>query len=285
MNWDELMDYELFSIGKFSLQVGNLFMALVVGVITWGIVLFLRKLILQPRFIMDKIDNKRRMSIFLITKYFIWIVSIIIMLDVIGVQLTVILVGSTALLVGLGLGLQNIFTDLVSGIFLLFEGTVKVGDVIEADGVVGKIVDINLRSTQVITRDDVTIIIPNSKFIVEKVVNWSHSADRVRFDVKIGLAYGSDVTQVVECLESAMQENKLILEQPKPFVRFTDFGESALEFQLIFWSMETFRIENLKSDLRKVVYQKLQDKNLVIPFPQRDVHIKGLDALLAKRKG
>jgi small-conductance mechanosensitive channel len=209
-----------------------------------------------------------------LVKFIGWFVSIFVALKVMGINITGLILGSTALLVGLGLGLQNIFKDLVSGIFLLFEGSVKIGDIIEADGVIGKVMEINFRSTEVMTRDDVIIIIPNSKFVAEKVVNWTHEFEQVRFTVSIGLAFGSDVEKVFEVLESAMSGDPRISKSPKPFVRFVDFGESALQFDMMFWSKNTFRIENVKSDLRKVVYKKLAENGLTIPFPQRDIHIR-----------
>lgn len=279
MEWGDFLNYEILEVGEFKLLMGNLLLSFLVAGISYLIIIILRKAILQPRFLIDKIDSKRRNSIFLIIKYFIWVITIVVMLEVIGVEITVILVGSTALLVGLGLGLQHIFTDLVSGLFLLFEGSIKIGDVLEADGVIGRVVEINLRSTELLTRDDVTIIIPNSKFVVEKVINWSHNYEHVRFSVRVGVAYGSNVEKVVSCLEEAMEETYDILQKPKPFVWFKEFGESSLEFEMIFWTKDIFGIENTKSELRKIAYRKLQENDLVIPFPQRDLHIKGLENL------
>jgi small-conductance mechanosensitive channel len=284
MNWDSFLNYRLFKLGDFELIMGNLLIGLLVLISTWLIIFLLRKAITRPRFIIDKIDEKRRTSIFLIAKYFIWVISIVIFLEVIGVKITLLLVGSTALLVGIGLGLQNIFTDLVSGLFLLFEGSIKVGDVLEVDGVVGKVVDVNLRSTEVITRDNSMIIIPNSRFVVEKVVNWSHNNDKVRFKVQVGIAYGSDVDIVIETLKEAMSEIKGIEISPAPFVMFQDFGDSSLQFDMIFWSKDPFRIEIIKSELRILVYRKLKERNLAIPFPQRDVHIKDIDKLIGDKK-
>lgn len=279
MEWGDFLNYEILEVGEFKLLMGNLLLSFLVAGISYLIIIILRKAILQPRFLIDKIDSKRRNSIFLIFKYFIWVITIIVMLEVIGVEITVILVGSTALLVGLGLGLQHIFTDLVSGLFLLFEGSIKIGDILEADGVIGRVVEINLRSTELLTRDDVTIIIPNSKFVVEKVINWSHNYEHVRFSVRVGVAYGSNVEKVISCLEEAMEETYDILQKPKPFVWFKEFGESSLEFEMIFWTKDIFGIENTKSELRKIAYKKLQENDLVIPFPQRDLHIKGLENL------
>jgi small-conductance mechanosensitive channel len=284
MNWDSFLNYRLFKLGDFELITGNLLIGLLVLISTWLIIFLLRKAITRPRFIIDKIDEKRRTSIFLITKYIVWVITIVIFLEVIGVKITLLLVGSTALLVGIGLGLQNIFRDLVSGLFLLFEGSIKVGDVLEVDGVVGKVVDVNLRSTEVITRDNSMIIIPNSRFVVEKVVNWSHNNDKVRFNVQVGIAYGSDVDVVIETLKEAMSEIKGIEISPAPFVMFQDFGDSSLQFDMIFWSKDPFRIEMVKSELRILVYRKLKERNLAIPFPQRDVHIKDIDKLIGDKK-
>ena len=280
MKWKELINQDFDIIGGITIHVDKVLLACLILLGTWLVLAVLRRAITRPTFIIDKIGKKRRITIFLITKYLGWFVSVFVSLHVMGINLTALMLGSTAVLVGLGLGLQNIFKDLVSGLFLLFEGSIKIGDVIEADGVVGKVMEINLRSSEVMTRDDVIIIIPNSKFIAEKVVNWSHDSDKVRFTIDVNVAYGSDVEKVISCLNETMLANKLIPVSPKPFVRFTNFGESALEFQMMFWSKNTFRIENIKSDVRRVVYQKLRENDLAIPFPQRDIHIKGMDGLI-----
>ncbi len=273
MIWDDFLKYEIFGFGEFKLIVGNLILAIIVIVITWFFLLGLKRAITQPRFITHRIDVKRRTSIYLILKYFIWTISLVIVLEVIGIDVGIVLVGSTALLVGLGLGLQTIFKDLVSGLFLLFEGTIQIGDILEVDGVVGRVMEINLRNSQVMTRDDVMIIIPNSKFVTEKVINWSTDDEKVRFKIDVSVAYGSDIDLIFNHLETVMKEDTRIVGTPKPFIRLVDFGESSLDFQMIFWSRETFRIENLKSDLRRKVYKVLAENNITIPFPQRDIHI------------
>lgn len=252
-----------------------LFAALIIAG-TWLLIKALRKLITKPNIIANKIDQKRRMTVFLLTKYLVWFISILASLSVIGIDLSTLVLGSTALLVGLGLGLQHIFTDLVSGIFLLSEGTIKIGDVIEVDGNIGKVMDVNLRSCELKTRDDVIIILPNSKFLADRVVNWTHSAEKVRFTIQVGVAYGSDIDKVTECLINATKLHKDIADSPKPTVQFSNFGESSLEFKLFFWSKEAFFIEHVKSDIRREIYKQLKDNGLEIPFPQRDVHIKGM---------
>lgn len=279
MNWKEFLKYEIFKFGKFELLMGNLLVACAITIGTVLLLMFLKRVILRPRIFKDKIDDKRRMSIYLLTKYFVWIISVLFILQALGFKITALLIGSSALLIGLGLGLQTIFKDLVSGLFLLFEGTMKVGDIIEADGVIGRVVDINLRSSELVTREDVKIIIPNSRFISDKVINWSHDVDHIRFEINVGLAYGTDVEKAITLLQEVLDNNKNVMKKPQSFVRFTNFGDSSLDFELVFWSCEMFTINTIKSDLRRQVYKKLNDNNMVIPFPQRDINIKGIDSI------
>lgn len=273
-------------IGDIYFDVDKVIFALLIILGTWILIKALRRLITVNNFIADKINQKRKMTIFLLTKYFVWFISILASLSVVGIDLGTLVLGSTALLVGLGLGLQHIFKDLVSGIFLLFEGALKIGDIIEVDNVIGQVLEVNLRSCELKTRDDVIIIVPNSKFLEEKVVNWSHDSEQVRFTVEVGVAYGSDIDKVNECLIQAMNSNKEVSQSPQPYTQFTNFGESSLEFKMYFWSKKTFRIESVKSDIRSDVYKRLKENGMEIPFPQRDIHIKGMEQPIRfKEKG
>lgn len=278
-DYHEFMSFEIGHIGKTTILMGGMLGALGVILITYVAIRIWRRTILKPRIIMNKIDEKRRMSIFLIVKYIGWVISVLFAIKVLGFNITPLLFGSGALLIGLGFGLQHIFRDFVSGLFLLFEGSLKIGDLIQVDGEVGRVREINLRSSEMVTVDGVTIVIPNSKFVSEQVVNWSMDNELVRFKVNVSVAYGSDVEKVFECLEAGMLENKNIAKKPKPFVRFENFGDSALEFEMIFWSKSGFVIDNVKSDLRRNVYKKLTESGLAIPFPQRDVNIKGWEKI------
>ncbi|MDD3743918.1 MAG: mechanosensitive ion channel, partial [Lentimicrobiaceae bacterium] len=192
----------------------------------------------------------------------------------IGVNLNIMLAGSAALLVGLGFGIQHIFNDLVSGIILLMEGNVKVGDIVEIENnIVGRVTFIGLRTSKINDRNDITTIIPNSKLINEKVINWSNEQSATRFYVKVGVAYGSDVDLVTRLLIECTTEMTTIRTEPAPFVRFNDFGESSLDFQLFFWTDEAFLSEFIKSKLRYAIDARFREHNIQIPFPQRDVHI------------
>ena len=124
------------------------------------------------------------------------------------------------------------------------------------------------------TRDDIVMIIPNSKFINENVVNWTHSNDNTRFHLKVGVAYGSDVDKVKFILEKCANDHPSVTKNPKPSVRFTDFGNSSLDFELLFHSNSVFRVENVKSELRFMIDREFRRSEVVIPFPQRDLHIR-----------
>lgn len=207
-------------------------------------------------------------------KYFIIVLAVGISLQILDFNLSVLIAGSAALLVGLGLGLQNLFSDYVSGIIILFDSTVKVGDVIEINGLVCKVEEINLRTTTVLTRNDKYIILPNTDLTRNQLINWTHSDIASRFEVNVGVDYSSDVKLVMKILFEAAINQPGVLKNPKPFTRFTDFGESSLNFSIIFWSEDVFRVENIKSELRVKIFDKLNENNITIPFPQRVVHTK-----------
>lgn len=273
----EILNYKIFEAGTHSFTIGTF---LLLALIYTGVKLFLfgLKKILNGIFKKRGIDKGRRFALFKLVQYFVWTFAAIFMIQAAGFQITILLAGSAALLVGLGLGLQQIFQDLVSGIFILIEGTIQRDDVIEIDGLIGKIVTINLRTSTVLTRDGIMLIVPNHKFIVDNIINWSHSATPTRFKVDVGVAYGSDVQKVTDILmKCALQHDKILKTKENnlyPFVRFVDFGDSALLFQLFFWSNDIFPIENTKSDLRYLIDTRFREEGVTIPFPQRDLHFK-----------
>ena len=162
-------------------------MAVVIMIITF-IILWAIKRIFKRTILRRAIDKSKGHVVFQLIKYLIWIIAIFLMLYTIGVRITLLLAGSTALLVGIGLGFQQVFKDTISGIFLLFEGNLKIGDVVELDGIIGIVKGIGFRNTKIESRDSIILIIPNSKFIEENVINWSHIEQRTRFNIKVGVA-------------------------------------------------------------------------------------------------
>lgn len=272
MNLKEFLEFEILSTDNFTLTVYHLLIALLILVVT-RVLTFIIHRIFNRQEKRKRIDHGTSQAIYQLIKYILWVIAIAFTLDTVGIKITFLLASSAALLVGLGLGLQNIFQDFVSGISLLIEGTLKVNDVVEiAEGEVGRVKEMNLRTSKLETRDNIILIVPNSKLINDVVINWSHIEKKTRFRVKVGVAYGSDVPLVKKVLLECASNEELIVNSPPPFVRFVDFGNSSLDFELFFWTTETFRVEDTKSNIRYKIDDAFRKNNIRIPFPQRDVH-------------
>lgn len=268
----EFLEYQIVTVGKYSLSLGSI-LAIIITLIFTKLLLLLIIKTTKKRAKKLQIDEGRFHSLYTILSYLIWTFSILICLKLIGLDLGVILAGSAALMVGIGFGLQNIFSDLVAGFVILFEGTVELNDVVEVDGTIGRVTKIKLRQTTLVTQNDYSILVPNHMFTGDKVINWSHDNDKSRFNVKVGVAYGSKKELVTEVLLKCATNHEAIETTPAPFVRFSDFGDSSLDFQLFFWSRNNFGIDNIKSQLRYSIDTAFAENNIQIPFPQRDVHV------------
>lgn len=265
----------LFHLGRDPITVGQIMGVLLVLLLAWIALRAIRSLV-KRRAQKAPEQASRLHSAYLLLKYVVWVLAITVALRVLSIDLTFLIAGSAALLVGLGLGIQSTFNDIVSGIIILMEGTIRVGDVLEVDGLVGRVTKIDLRTSTVFSRDGMNVIVPNHHFINENVVNWSHDALETRFGIKVGVAYGSDERKVKEILLACARSHDMVIDtEEKPvIVRLADFGDSALIFEVLFWSQRIFRIENVKSDVRFAILAAFREAGIVIPFPQRDLHIR-----------
>lgn len=268
----EFFELTIVDYGKINITVLNLVEIGVTIAITYLILFLLKKFL---RFQSKKLNLQYGdvYAIFQIIKYVVIVIITIMILNTLGIDTTILLTSSAALLVGVGLGLQNIFKDFLSGILLLFSKTIRINDVVEVGGNLGKIIEINLRTTKIVTRDDFHLLVPNSKFVEESVVNWSLEYTHIRLKLSVGIAYGSDVYLAKKILLDSVINNEDVLNEPKPFVRFTDFGNSSLDFELIFWTNNIFGMENVKSEIRFKIDEAFRSNNITIPFPQRTVWI------------
>lgn len=273
INYHQVIGHTIYGNDKYTVTVLSLIIALLIIYLT-------RVLVLGTEYWMNKrIDTKRMdrgrgKSLIQIMKYLIWILGFSIIASSLGLNMTFVIASISALLIGVGFGLQHIFNDFFSGIIILFDGSIKVDDIVEVEGTIGRVLTIGLRFSKVLTRDNVVFIVPNSRFTTEKVINWTHNKEATRFHVNIGVAYGSDVRLVEQILLDAANQHDQIVKIPKPFVRFNDFGESSLDFQLYFWTVNDFLVENTKSDLRFEIDAEFRRNKVEIPFPQRDLHLK-----------
>ena len=198
----------------------------------------------------------------------------------VGFDLSSLAIVAASLGVGVGFGLQNIINNFVSGIIILAERPISIGDRIEVAGVAGRVTKIQLRSTTVVTNDNITMIVPNADFISNTVTNWSHGDPKVRIRVPVGVAYGSDLKLLQRLLLEAAEEHPKALRDPLPVVLFTEFGDSSLNFELGVWTQEmTATPIHFTSQMNFIIEQKLRENDIEIPFPQRDLHVRsGLTA-------
>ncbi|MBX2929582.1 MAG: mechanosensitive ion channel [Saprospiraceae bacterium] len=265
---EQFLNYKLVEIGKLVLSVyhitGLIILILVTGLALWVV----RKSVYRS----NRFNEGKKYSIYQIIKYLLIVIVVAVGLNFVGVDVTVFVAGSAALLVGLGLGVQNLFNDFISGIIILFDSTVKVGDVIEVNGVVGQVMHIELRTTTIRTREDTYIILPNSYLTGNQLSNWTHENVTSRFDVKVGVDYSSDVDLVMKLIADAAKGHPAVKHNPEPKTQFVNYGDSSVDFRVLFYSDEVFRIETIKSEIRVKIWHKFKEHGISIPFPQRTIH-------------
>lgn len=285
LKWvSNILDDEIFTWndGKHHLEVGDVLAVLLLFVFAKIILLLIEKII-NRRVKKLSVDEGRGYAIYQLTSYFVYTITILLALDFSGFHITVILASSTALLVGLGLGLQDVFKDWVAGFVLLAERSITAGDIVEVDEIVGEVEQVGLRTTILKTRDDIILVMPNQALTSNYVINWTQNGKTTRFALPVGVAYGSDTSKVKRLLLEAASEHHQVNKHPAPLVHFEDFGNSSLDFKLLFFSNELFRIERIKSDLRFSIDKKFREHGVTIPFPQRDLWIRN-DVNLGKRE-
>jgi len=235
-----------------------------------------KKWLVRKALARTSLDLGARQAAGSIFQYIVVFFGLLIIVQTAGIDLTTLNVVAGALGVGLGFGLQNVASNFISGLIILFERPIKLGDRIEIGNIEGDVVEIRARSTTVITNDNIAIIVPNSKFISENVVNWSYNDKTVRFSIPVDVAYGVNVRQVENLLLKVAADNTDVLREPEPAVRFMSFGESSLVFELRVWSSTLLqRKGKLTSDLNFAIYETFAQHNISIPFPQREIRVPG----------
>ncbi|GHA28350.1 hypothetical protein GCM10007103_07430 [Salinimicrobium marinum] len=254
------------------ITVGLILLVIIVflftSVILKGIRVFLTRKLATP-------DKLKFISVFKFIKYLVYLIVVLVTVSSAGVDITILLTASAALFVGLGLALQELFQDIIGGLFIITDKSLLVGDVIEVNGKVGRVIDIQLRTTRLLTRDDKVMIIPNHKFISDIIYNYTQNHTTTREFIKVGVAYGSDTAKVQKLLLECAENQTGVAETPEPFVLFDDFGDSSLVFSLHFFVTDSFVDPKIKSQVRFKIDHKFREHGITIPFPQRDVHLIG----------
>ena len=267
---NKIINYTI-SLGKdIQISVKAILILIVIFIITSLILQVIRRMVNRK---LSVNESQKFKTVFSFAKYFIYIIVTFITLDNIGVDITAIFAASAALLIGVGLALQTLFQDIICGIFVLLDKTVHVGDVIEVDGKVLRVTDINLRTTKGINLENKVLIIPNHTYLSNTLYNWTQNNKLTRENVNVGVAYGADTELVQRLLIEAANSTKGILNNPEPVVFFTEFADSSLNFKLVFTVDDSFLAVKPKSDLHFEIDRLFRLNKVTIPFPQRDVHL------------
>lgn len=269
----EILDFQIINLSSFNLTVSELLLALIIILAAQALNRFAKLLIKKAFDSRTTLDKGKVFTVQTIIKYIIYVIATLLMLQTLGLNLSLLLASGAALFVGIGLGLQNTFNDIISGFILLFEGSLLVGDIVEIESLVGRVEQIDIRTSKIKTRDGILIVVPNSKLINNNVINWTNSDTLTRFHVAVGVAYGSNTELVKTTLEKVVTKHPQISNKFPVRVRFENFGDSSLDFKVFFWTDKTWEIEFIKSELRFEIDAAFRANNIAIPFPQRDLHI------------
>jgi small-conductance mechanosensitive channel len=271
----DFLDIPLFRLGETHVTLWAIVYLVILLVLLFYLTAKLKYFIVARLLAKSSIEIGVRQAVGSIIRYGVVAVGFVIIFETVGIDLSALTILAGALGIGVGFGLQNITNNLVSGLIILLERPIKVGDRIEVGKVVGDVLKISLRATTVRTNDNIAIIIPNSDFVSSSVTNWSYTDRDVRFNIPVGVSYNSDPEAIQRILLEVADEHPGVLKSPKPDVIFEEFGESSLNFQLRIWTREYItRPHILRSELNFAIKKKFKEQGIEIPFPQRDLHIR-----------
>ncbi len=282
----EFIKYDLISIGSLNLSLYNIILVVAI-VFTSKIGISAYTLYITKKLQLRKGYEPGLEYVYIqIARYIIYVFAVFISLSVLGINLTLLLTGSVGLLVGIGLGLQDVFKDLIAGVVLLLEGNIKMGDIVEIHGgndakssstTVARILKINFRTTQIQTRAGNVLIIPNTKLTQQQVENWTHSSPLSMFTIPLTVGYGADTGLIQELLITAAKSHPKVVKSEPVFVRFLNFGENGIELEVVFWAANSWDIINFKSDIRFEIDRLFRMHQINIPYPTREILQKKRD--------
>jgi small-conductance mechanosensitive channel len=251
-----------------------LYFIVLAGILFWGS-RRLQRWLAQGPLLRVRLDESVRHAVSSLVRYLVLLVGLLVILQTVGIDLTTFNVLAGAIGIGVGFGLQNVVSNFIAGLIIMFERPVKIGDRIVVGGVEGNVVEIGARSTRVLDNDNIAVIVPNSKFITDNVINWKYNDNQVRFRIPVAVAYGSDVRRVSELLLEVAAADIDVLKVPPPAVRFMEFGDNGLHFELRVWSASQVDHRGvLTSNLNFAIYDSFAREGIEFPFPQRDLHLR-----------
>ena len=270
----EVFTYTIFTINQTPINLTSIILFFIIIAAFFTLSKLIKNRLLKRLLTKLNIDSGLQYTMIRLTHYIIVFVGLIIALQFVGINLSGLAVVFGFLSVGIGFGLQNITSNFVAGLILLFERPIKVGDRVTVDDKEGDVQNIKIRSTTIKTLNNISIIVPNEKFISSSVINWSYGDPKIRVDLEVGVSYGSDLDTVLKALYEVAIENKEVLNEPKPEVHLKEFGDSAWNMNLRLWINDPKRFYYVRSDINCAIVRKFNKYNIEIPFPQRDLHVR-----------
>ena len=234
----------------------------------------INKVILRRLLNRMAIDDSTSYRMVRIGHYLVMIIGVLFAFQFVGIDLGGLAVIFGLLSVGIGFGLQNVTSNFIAGLILLFEQPIRVGDRVTVGGTEGNVMAINMRSTTIRTLNNITIIVPNAEFISERVTNWSHGDSKIRLDIDVGVSYNSDLETVLKALRESADEHREVLKTPAPDVLLMEFGDSSWNMSLRVWIVSPTRYYLVRSEINQTIVGKFRQYGIEIPFPQRDLHLR-----------
>jgi len=281
MTWDEfqnflhqLLNYTLFQIKETPVTVVSIliFFLFITAFIILGV--FVRKALNRKILRHFHVDEGTSYTLSRITQYVIITIGALVSFQFVGIDLSGLAVIFGLLSVGIGFGLQNITSNFISGLIILFERPISVGDRVTVANIEGDVTEINIRATKVRTVNNISIIVPNSEFVSQNVINYSHGDPTYRLDINVGVSYGSHLETVLKAMREVADENPLVMQRPEPEVHLIEFGDSSWNMQLRAWIDDVKNYPRIRNELNQALVHKFREYEVEIPFPQRDLHVR-----------
>jgi len=274
---NRVLDVTLFRLGETAFTVWTLLYLTIFLAVLFYLSGVIRHWLISQVLSRTTLPLGERDAVGSIFRYVVIVIGLLIAVQTAGIDLTTLNIIAATVGIGIGFGLQNVANNFISGLIILLERPLRIGDRIDVGGVQGNVVKIGARGTTIVTNDNISIIVPNSKFMTENVVNWSHTDAKVRFRVPVTASYGTDVRLVERILLEVANNNRDVLKEPAPAVRLVEFGENGIAFELLVWSSSLVHRKGfLVSSLNFAIFDAFAHQNLTFPYPQRDIHIRNV---------
>ena len=270
----QIFQYKLFEINRTPVTPSSVIMFVIVITVFFLFSRLLQKVMKNKILTRFRIDQGTQYTLFRISHYIIMIIGCLFAFQFVGIDLSGLAVIVGLLSVGIGFGLQNVTSNFISGLILLFERPIKIGDRITVGHTEGDVIAINMRSTTIRSLNNISIIVPNTEFISSQVINWSHGDPKVRLDVQVGVSYNSDLDAVIQALREVAEESPNVLKHPVPDVLFSGFGDSSWNMELRVWLEDPKNYYSTRSEINCAIVNKFRRYGIEIPYPQRDLHLR-----------